>query len=81
MAQAIATLLNTETPLRSDSASRRQHLGAPAEISRDRVERGIAAGRRLHAEAVATTFQAVVNLLFSKRPQRTPHLSRKHQPC
>ena len=81
MTQAIATLPNRETPLRSASAYRCQQLGTPAEISRDQIERGIAAGRRLHAEAMATTFRAVMTLLLSKRPERAPHLGRKPQPC
>lgn len=62
------------------TVSERAEAAAPA-ITRQRVEQGIADGRRLHGEAMRATFRALFGQIMNLRLVRKPGFDHRHQPC
>lgn len=61
-------------------ASARPEPSAPT-ITRQRVEQGIADGRRLHGEAMRAIFRALFGQIMNIRLARKPGFDHRPQPC
>ena len=81
MSQTAATAYSLEHPAQTAAAaSTRPETAAPT-ITRQRVEQGIATGRRLHGEAMRAIFRALFRQIMNIRLVRKPGFDHRHQAC
>ena len=81
MSQTAPSLFDLKRPARPAVSPVAKSQAAAAAISRQRVEQGIADGRRLHGEAMRATFRALFSQIMGIRLVRKPGFDRRHQPC